>query len=234
MRNQRSRLVVQHVERLSGRILDEHPEVVREYVRERQGIYALYRRTRLYYVGLASDLRGRLKAHLRDRHAGKWDSFSLYLTETGEHLRELEALALRITMPKGNKSKTKFAGSRDLGRYFKSKIKEGQSRELDELFGSSASERKGRRATGQKGRPPTLAAYVSNRIPIRMRYRKRLYKATIRPDGTVRFRGKQFRSPSAAATAVSKRPMNGWSWWRYEVAPGEWVKLMRLRRRKKK
>ena len=225
--------MVQHVEQMSGRILDKHPGVVREYVRGKRGIYALYRRSRLYYVGLASDLRSRLKAHLRDRHAGKWDSFSLYLTETLEHLRELEALALRITMPKGNKSKTKFAGSRDLRRYFKSKVREAQAREIGTLFGPSGSERRRRRASQRNGRQPTLAAYVKGRMPIRMRYHKRGYKATVLADGTIRFRGEFFRSPSTAASAVSKRPMNGWSWWRYEAAPGEWVELNVLRRRRK-
>lgn len=232
MGRQRSHLVAQHVERMSGRILDEHPGVIREYVRGKRGIYALYRRSKLYYVGLASDLRSRLKRHLRDRHAGKWDSFSLYLTEGSEHLRELEALALRITMPQGNKSKTKFSGSRDLRRYFKRKIKEAQRRELSELFGPSGAERRARRASRKSGRTPTLSGYLDGRTPIRMRYHKRLYKATVLPDGTIRFRGKDFSSPSTAATAVSKRPMNGWSWWRYEAAPGEWVRLKALRGRR--
>jgi type I restriction-modification system DNA methylase subunit len=35
----------------------------------RHGVYALYRGNRLYYVGLASNLRSRLNTHLRDRHA---------------------------------------------------------------------------------------------------------------------------------------------------------------------
>jgi len=232
MGRQRSHLVAQHVERMSGKILDEHPEVIREYVRGKRGVYALYRRSKLYYVGLASDLRSRLKAHLRDRHGGKWDSFSLYLTETTEHLRELEALALRIMMPKGNKSQTKFARSQDLRTYFRRKIKEAQRRELSDLFGPSGVERRARRASKKTGKTPKLAGYLDGRTPIRMRYHKKVYKGTVLPDGTVRFRRKLFNSPSSAASAVSKRPMNGWSWWRYEIHPGQWVKLGALRERK--
>ncbi|MBI4542961.1 MAG: GIY-YIG nuclease family protein [Gemmatimonadetes bacterium] len=82
-------LVVQHVERMPRRILEEQPEVVREYVKGKRGVYALYKRSKLYYVGLASNLRRRLKQHLRDRHAGVLDSFSMYLTESDAHLREL-------------------------------------------------------------------------------------------------------------------------------------------------
>src|SRR3990172_6420639 len=119
MAKRRPHLVIQHVERMSRRILERHPEVVREYVKGKRGVYALYKRARLYYVGLASNLRSRLKAHLRDRHGGAWDLFSMYLTDSDEHLRELEALTLRITLHKGNRSKTKFARSQDLRRYFK-------------------------------------------------------------------------------------------------------------------
>lgn len=88
--------------------------MIRDYVKGRQGVYALYKGTRLYYVGLASNLRSRLRAHVKDRHANAWDFFSMYLTVEEEHLRELEALVLRITMPSGNRSKTKFSKSQDL------------------------------------------------------------------------------------------------------------------------
>jgi len=134
----KAHLVVQHVERMPRRILEEHPDVVREYVKGKRGVYALFKGSRLYYVGLASNLRSRLKAHVRDRHAGAWDFFSMYLTETDEHLRELEALVLRITMPRGNRSKTKFARSQDLRRYFRRVIAASQRKELEELFGASA------------------------------------------------------------------------------------------------
>ena len=39
------------------------------------GIYALYHGSKLYYVGLTKNLFGRVRWHLRDRHARKWDSF---------------------------------------------------------------------------------------------------------------------------------------------------------------
>jgi len=75
-------------------------------------VYALYKRSKLYYVGLAKDL----KAHLNDRHGQSWDRFSVYLTIGDEHLKELESLILRIVKPKGNKVKGKFAKSQDLRR----------------------------------------------------------------------------------------------------------------------
>jgi hypothetical protein len=68
------------LEHISWRVLDEYPEVIRRLIRTKSGIYALYRGHRLYYVGLADNLMGRLKGHLRDRHRGLWDRFSVYLT----------------------------------------------------------------------------------------------------------------------------------------------------------
>jgi len=52
-------------------------------------VYALYRREKLYYVGLATNLRSRINQHLKDRHKGKWTHFSLYILRKTEHLREL-------------------------------------------------------------------------------------------------------------------------------------------------
>ena len=75
----RSHLVVEHLENVSGKVFDAYPEIIREMIKGKSGVYALYRRGSLYYVGLASNLSGRLKNHRRDRHSGLWDRFSVYL-----------------------------------------------------------------------------------------------------------------------------------------------------------
>ena len=226
-----SHLVVQHLEAVHSRLFEEHKDVLREFLKGRHGVYALYKGDRLYYVGLASSLRSRLRHHLRDRHAGRWDHFSVYVTSTDDHLRELEALALRIASPKGNKSRTKFAGSQDLKKYFRRRIAERQRRELDDLFSryedSVTFEGKGRRAA--------LASLVTGKLPIRMKYKRKTFRATVRPDGKIRFKGRKFTSPSVAAYHVSRsgHAMNGWFLWKYERSPGEWVYLDKLRRKRR-
>ncbi|NOT09947.1 MAG: hypothetical protein HOP28_17280 [Gemmatimonadales bacterium] len=232
MAKRRPHLVIQHVERMSRKILEEHPEVVREYVKGKRGVYALYKRTRLYYVGLASNLRSRLKAHLKDRHGRAWDFFSMYLTDSDDHLRELEALTLRITLPKGNRSKTKFVRSQDLRRYFKRKISEQQRKELSKLFGPSGVDRVRRQPERSGGKEPSLARYVTARMPIRWIYRGKLYRAVVRSNGKIKFKGKVYDNPSLAGSKVSGRATNGWTVWLYEATPGEWVPLDRLRRRR--
>ena len=161
-------LVTQHIERIPRTILEDHPTVPREYVRGKRGVYVLYKGTRLYCVGLATNLRSRLKAHLRDRHAVAWDFFSLYLTTKDEHLRELEALVLRITMPSGNRAKTKFAKSVDLRASLKGRIEELYRAEVRRLFGQHNVTSYRHAAKATDGRTPTLAPFVSRRFRIRM------------------------------------------------------------------
>ena len=108
----RTPLVCQHLENVSRTVLEEHQDIIREYVRHRQGVYALYRRGKLYYVGLASNLRTRLAHHLKDRHHESWDRFSVYLTIGDSHLRELESLILRIVKPSDKNQQGKVANLR--------------------------------------------------------------------------------------------------------------------------
>jgi hypothetical protein len=39
-----------------------------------------------------------------------------------------------------------------------------------------------------------------------------------------------YTSPSAAALAATEYPVDGWSFWKYERAPGDWVRLDELRK----
>lgn len=105
--------------------------------------------------------------------------------------------------------------------------------ELDELFGDSKPERRRGRQEQRSGRKPALAEYVQRRLSIRMRYKGSEHRATVRSDGTIRFKKKVYTTPSLAATAVIRRPMNGWWWWKYERAPGDWVRLDELRDRRR-
>ncbi|MDA1064676.1 MAG: GIY-YIG nuclease family protein, partial [Proteobacteria bacterium] len=62
------RLVIGHLERVSGDVLDQYPSVIKDLIKGKSGVYALYCNDSLYYVGLAKNLIGRLKAHTKDRH----------------------------------------------------------------------------------------------------------------------------------------------------------------------
>jgi hypothetical protein len=222
-------LVCQHLENISRDALEAYLDVIRAYVLHRQGVYALYRKNKLYYVGLAKDLRWRLNAHLKDHHGQSWDRFSVYLTIGDQHLKELESLVLRIVKPTGNEVKGKFAKSQDLRRKFARDIRLIQRQELDQLMGRV------RRVDFKEeeqtsGRAHVMAAYFSAPTRLRAYHKGKTFRAHVRRDGSIRFRGKVYDSPSAAGSAAARRACNGWSFWKYERAPGDWVRLSELRK----
>src|ERR1035437_7161580 len=99
----RQQLVCQQLENIDRRALEQYQHLIRKYIRGRNGVYALYRGDRLYYVGLAKNLRTRVKQHLKDCHHESWDRFSVYLTIGTGFIKEMESLLLRISQPPGNK-----------------------------------------------------------------------------------------------------------------------------------
>jgi predicted GIY-YIG superfamily endonuclease len=237
-------IVCQYVENISRKALENYQDIIKKYVRGRHGVYALYRKNKLYYVGLASNLRNRLRHHLRDRHAKAWDSFSVYLTVGDQHLHELETLLLRIIDRKGNKQRGRFGKAEDLRRQLRRDFRKKLSLELEEIFGKGFYSEEiypMQEINKKKGRTPTLAPFVDKRFHIRFKYKGNLYIAHVRRNGSISFakdsaeagrlQGKIYNSPSLAASAITRRTMDGWTTWKYERAPGDWVLLEELRRK---
>jgi len=235
MPRRRAQLVRQHLENVSRSVLAKYPDIVRSFARGRNGIYALYRKDRLYYVGLATKLQQRLKQHLHDQHSQTWDRFSLYLTIGDQHLHEIESLFLRISKPRGNTVTPGFVRSANLLPDLRREIRGRQAAELEEIApGKRSKEKKPRKVKAARipsGKQPALARYVTTRLPIRFVYKGKVHRATVLEDGTIFGHGGQrFASPSSAARAVTGRRTYGWQAWRYERAPGDWVKLDEIRR----
>ena len=228
-----AQLVCQHLENISRDALEKYQKIIRRYVIRRQGVYALYSRGKLYYVGLAGDLRWRLNQHLKDRHGLSWDRFSVYLTIGESHLRELESLLLRVIKPKprGNEKSGKFAKSDDLRARFKKDVSASLQKELDSLMGKTEEgSRVARKASAKGGKRRPLAEYVKAPFRIQGRSKGKLFHGRVRRDGTIGLQGEVFSSPTGAAVAVTKYPVDGWWFWKYERAPGDWVRLDELRK----
>jgi Restriction Enzyme Adenine Methylase Associated/GIY-YIG catalytic domain len=228
-------LVSQYLERISRGAVEKYLPLFETYVVRRQGVYALYRKDKLYYVGLASNLKSRLHQHLKDHHGKSWDRFSVYFTVGDKRLKELETLILHITgKPRGNKNKGKFKDSENLKRTLKRDIKTYQRRELMDLIGQDfKTDLVKISKNGKIGREPILADYIGRfRIPLKLRaiFKGRKFRARVRRDGSIRFRKKTYNSPSAAGIAACRHSCDGWYFWRYERAPGDWVKLNELRK----
>ena len=224
-------LVCQHLENVSREVLKKHQDIIRNYVRGRHGVYALYKGDRLYYVGLASNLKMRLGSHGRNQHGQNWDRFSVYLTIGDRSLRELEALLLRIVKPKGNSQTGKFAKSEDLKRRFGRDIRQYYQTQWRTLLGKpvKVSSTKVKPARSQK-QARMITTLGGRAVRLRRVYKGKLYKARLRKDGTVLMNRAIYPSATAAGRAICKHSVNGWQFWNCERAPGDWVKLATIRK----
>lgn len=221
-RKKSRKLVVEQLEKVSGEILEEYQDAIRDLIRRRSGIYALYRRGSLYYVGLAKNLMGRLRTHKRDRHNGYWDRFSVYLTRRDEHMRELEALLLRIVEPAGNKVRGKFAGAKNLLGTLNRRAAQIDKERRDGLLG-----RRRRRVRARGGK--ALDGALSRPKRLRGEDGRWEYRAVLGPNGLIRYGRETYDSPNAAARAAVGRRCNGWTFWKYRDRRGEWVPLKNLK-----
>ena len=130
-----TRSIIQgHLEKVSSTVFERYLNEITSLISGNQGVYALYRRQKLYYVGLASNLKWRIRHHLKDKHSGKWDRFSLYVIRKEDHIREVEALLVRIAGPAGNSQKVKLNKSLNLLPKLKREVKKKQQAERKKLF----------------------------------------------------------------------------------------------------
>ena len=222
-------LVSEYLENISGNALAERQGFFKASVHRRNGVYALYRRNKLYYVGLAVNLRGRIKHHLKDRHSGSWDRFSMYLTTGDDHIRELESLLLRIVDPPGNRQVGRFKGAKNLGKDLRRWIRwEAKESEID-IFGV----RRRKVRPGEKlYRTRPLRGKIVRTTALKARLKGRDYRARVLVNGAILYAKKRYDHPTEAALEAIKhrRKLNGWSFWRYERTPGQWVRLRELRK----
>ncbi len=87
---------------------------LRKIMKGYSGIYALYRKKKLYYVGLTGNLFSRIKWHLKDRHAGKWDSFVIFRIKRINFLKDIETLITNLLIIPGNRVKGKLPRDSDV------------------------------------------------------------------------------------------------------------------------
>jgi hypothetical protein len=225
----RKQLLLEYLESVSWHILEEYPAAVRDMIRGRAGVYALYRQDRLYYVGLASNLMGRIKTHLKDRHHGLWDRFSVYLTADDDHVKELESLVLRIVAPGGNRVKGKFSRALNLLKGLDATLRGHDADRRARLLGGAVARRRRKaKAIKWKG-TKALSGMNDRRVALRARQKGKTYRASLRKDGVITYAGKHYGSPSSAAGAALGRSVNGWHFWQYKSGRN-WVPLQHIRK----
>ena len=111
------------LERIQKESFEVIADAIEKTMKGESGIYALYKKDRLYYVGLARNLKGRVKKHTRDRHAKKWDNFSIYTIKQAKYLGDVETIILRIGKPQGNKQSGRIRNIRALQKILDKEVK---------------------------------------------------------------------------------------------------------------
>ncbi|MFC1595592.1 hypothetical protein ACFL3X_01620 [Gemmatimonadota bacterium] len=235
-------LLVGHLERISSKVFSDYPKQVTDLVGQKHGVYALYKGPKLYYVGLASNLRNRVKHHLRDKHAGKWDKFSLYLVRRTAHVKEIESLVIRIADPTGNTSSGHLPHVDDLKNELLAGVQDAQQKKLKVIFGEKVTRKRGpQQKTGDKRAQPSkrntisshippLAQYISEGFEIRASNKGNMYTARVHKNGQICYEGELYNAPSFAGRLLLGRSVNGWTFWKYKNSEGNWVKLDELRK----
>jgi hypothetical protein len=116
-------------------------------------------------------------------------------------------------------------------RQFARDIRKYQRDEIRAIIGKDADDQEQPAATPAVGPQPVLAAYIKGPLKLRARFKGKLLHARLRRDGRIRFAGELYDSPShAGAAACQRKTCNGWTFWEYERARGDWVSLNELRR----
>jgi len=230
-------IIQRYLEKVGSGVFERYQDAITGLVTGKQGVYALYRRDKLYYVGLASDLRGRIRHHLKDKHKGKWDRFSLYVIKKEDHVREVESLLVRIAEPEGNRQKGKLKRSSNLLPELKREVKQKQDEERETFFEQHEERTKrGRRGNKQGTRAekrmdrPLKGLFPTGKC-LYTTYKGKDYKAWVNSSGTIEFNGKRYDSPSSAALAIlDSGTVNGWWFWKYKDKSGNLVRLREARK----
>ena len=173
--------------------------------------------------------------HLRDWHAKKWDSFSLYLIRNVNYLRELESLLVRIAEPKGNIAHGRFARSENLLKDLDTMMEQRDRNRREEMLAGSkrrklARKRRPRRhGRGGRSKKPVLQGFFHGSKALHGTFKKKHYKAHVDSKGRVHVAGNVFNSPSLAAMHITGGAKDGWLFWRFKDKDGSWKKLDVLR-----
>ncbi len=217
------------LEKISKDIFNKYPEALSKLIGSNHGVYALYDENELYYVGKASDLKRRIRQHLRDRHYAQWTHFSLFLTNKSVYINDIESVVISISNPKGNRTKPKGSADIQLKKQLKNLMEKQNREEMERLLGPKKRINK-KKIKKDVDAQSILKNLFEKQMPLYREYKGKEYKATLLISGKIKYNDKLYTSPSGAALAiVHGRAINGWDFWYIKNKEGNWVKLSSLR-----
>ena len=211
-----------------------YKDLVKEKLKNKFGVYALYdKKGRLYYVGIAQhNIAGRIKQHLKNKHEGKWQFFSVYFTKKQSVIKILEDAFISMVLPKGNIQKpTKINKG---NKQIINEMKRIDKKQRMPMSSSRGKRKKSHAKRSKKKNRSSLKNYFEKSRPLMKSYKGKTYKAILLKSGKIKYKNKKYNTPSAAAKViVSKRAPNsgfsGWNFWSVKTLRGNWIKLRDLK-----
>ena len=223
-------IVEAYLERIGQKVFKDFSSVITKLIKGHQGIYALYKKDKLYYIGLASNLKNRIKHHLNDKHKNCWTHFSLYIISKQEHIKEFESVILRIAYPKGNSVKGKLSRANNLRPLLKKRLKAEWEKQINGIIGGKEKTVK-KTKTKKTNSDNPLRGLFRHYQPIYCTYKGKAYKANVFKSGSIKLNGQLYSTPSGAAKAiVDTRTVNGWTFWKYKDKSGKIVPINNLKK----
>jgi Uri superfamily endonuclease len=121
-KSSRGLLLRAYAEAISANLLEKHGDTVKFVIGKKSGVYVLSKDGKPYYIGLAKKLPSRLRRHLKDRHANKWDHFNFYAIRSQKYVKDLESILIRVARPKGNRQLGGFGKGKNLRKRLQKEI----------------------------------------------------------------------------------------------------------------
>ena len=120
-------------------------------------------------------------------------------------------------------------------RQLKRAVKQQQEQDREKIFGDRKHRDTRRKAAKRRKKTTKAARPLRGKFPggkvIYATHKRKDYKAWVKGNGGIRFNGRIYDTPTAAANAIiTKGAVNGWAFWKYKDKNGNLVSLKNLRK----
>lgn len=121
----RGSLIHYSLDNIKRESFDAIKKELKDTLKDKAGVYALYKGDRLVRVGLGTNIFWRLMGHSKNVRLN-WDNASLFIIGKNKlkYLRDLETAIVRIAKPKYNNQQGRIKDEHYLERFLRRRVKE--------------------------------------------------------------------------------------------------------------
>ena len=197
------------LKRVNAEALEKYKKDIAKLIEGRKGLYALYRKNKLYYLGRAGELKNKIQRHLKDHHQEKWTHFSLYMSQQADRVKELEAALLKAASKEG---KEKLQAIEEMLPKLKGQVGKKIREEYDDLLESliaatrkMKSKAKAKKKAKAKTKSKTRARAKTKAKPKKKAVKKTKKKAKVKAKAKTAKKTKK-KAKAKVKTKIKKKP----------------------------